>query len=176
MPYEFSKKKVAPGGGIYAYLPFDNRTKHNKSMFKIGFTTNFMKRESNYHTYLPEGVYRVALLTNPMKPGPQNFTVPKNPEKDKKGYMRYLKHVEKFVFELIEKNGGEILSTNNRPFNEGETEWIFTSQDIIHKAFQKAGTLFGGVVDIYSLTNAFPKRNDKDFVGEIYFKHHKEPK
>ena len=66
-PYEHDPREIVKGGGVYCYLPFDNLDRSGNSMFKIGMTTNFRKRENNYHTSLPQGMWQVAMLIDPTK-------------------------------------------------------------------------------------------------------------
>ena len=50
------------GGGLYCFLPYANLDKFHKSIFKVGLADNFNKRNEQYSTYFPLGVYFVAFL------------------------------------------------------------------------------------------------------------------
>ena len=49
--YHHTPRDIVKGGVVYAYLPFDSVDKKNQAIFKIGMTTNFRKREGNYHIF-----------------------------------------------------------------------------------------------------------------------------
>lgn len=154
--YEYIPREFITGGGVYAYLPFDNLDKDKKAMFKIGMTTNFRRRENNYHTYLPEGMWRVAILQNPTK------------YQGSRTDGEFYKVVEHNIFEKIRANGGKVLSKQYRKaFNEGETEWIYADVKMIHKAFREARERFGGKVYVPKLE--LPDRPNTLFVGKIFF-------
>ena len=168
--YQYQERDKINKGGIYAYVPFDNTsdgTNRGRTMFKIGYTTNFALRESNYHTYLPEGVYRVALLVEPDRAGRPSE---KNDE-NKDELRKYFTLVEKAIFKEIGEEGGQILRTNSRKNNQGQTEWIFATVKQVHHAFKKVSKHYGGELKLYDLHKAFPTRHKEDFTGEIYFKH-----
>jgi T5orf172 domain len=159
--YKHEPRDSVTGGGVYAYLPFDNLDKDGKSIFKIGMTTNFHKRENNYHTSLPQGVWRAATLQNPTEKAYSGKT-----EEDLAAH--YVK-IEKKIFKDIRDYGGKVLSKNHRrKYNEGETEWIYTNEDNIEKAFNVAEDKYGGHLTIGTL-NKLPKEKDATFVGKIYF-------
>ena len=140
------------GSGLYCFLPFERLDKHKKAVFKVGIATrSYNSRVEQYHTYLPKGVYMVAFLENP--PLPPTL---RNTTKQVTLKMRYLE-IEKFIVN-----------------NEGETEWVYTNEDTIHKAFREASAKFGGTVKTFTLEsindNAKENENKKpNYVGEIVF-------
>lgn len=147
-------------GGVYAYLPFDNLDKKGKSMYKIGMTKNFYKRESNYHTYLPKGMWQVAFLVKPTKYKPSDDN------------NKYYAMVERWIFKRVIALGGKVLSEHYRSRNKGETEWVYTDEDTIHTAFEEAQKRFGGKEILFDTNAGLPDSKDKRdarFVGEIFF-------
>ena len=160
--YNHEKRDRVEGGGVYAYLPFDNLDKDGKSMFKIGMTTNFHKRENNYHTSLPQGVWRAATLQNPTKKKSYSG-------KTEKDLVAHYTQIEKQIFKDIRHAGGKVLSKDHRrKYNEGETEWIYTDEKNIESAFDSAYLKYGGRLTIGTL-NKLPHEKDATFVGKIYF-------
>jgi hypothetical protein len=173
--HQYTERDKIEKGGIYAYLPFDNTsdgTTRGRSMYKIGYTTNFALRESNYHTYLPEGVYRVALLIEPTVGRPS-----KKGDTNKDKLRRYFTTVEKAIFNEIVEQGGEILNSDSRKNNQGDTEWIYATETQVKNAFTTMKGTYGGDLKLYELNKAFPDRtNKKSFTGEIYFQYKDEIK
>lgn len=103
-----------------------------------------------YHTYFPLGVYMVAFLENPIIPKATRS----NPKKDL--LLKTYLEIEKFIFnDIIENGGTRIHSTTRVKFpnekNEGETEWIYCSQALIHSAFEEAKLKYGGIKHIFHL-------------------------
>ena len=154
--YSNDGRDVPSGGGVYAYLPFDNVDSNNNAIFKIGMTTDFRRREGNYHTYLPEGVWRVAMLINPTK-HQNGRTEPK-----------YYRAIEKNIFAKIRDKGGKVISENYRPYKEGETEWVYANESIIEEAFGEAYNYYGGDLQIGTL-DGLPRESDASFVGKIFY-------
>ena len=162
------------GSGLYCFLPFERLDKHKKAVFKVGIATrSYNSRVEQYHTYLPKGVYMVAFLENP--PLPPTL---RNTTKQVTLKMRYLE-IEKFILKNIDNNGGKRIYSTTRVKqmnvnNEGETEWVYTNEDTIHKAFREASAKFGGTVKTFTLEsindNAKENENKKpNYVGEIVF-------
>jgi hypothetical protein len=162
------------GSGIYCFLPFERLDIHKKAIFKIGITTSlFSKRLEGYHTYFPLGVYMVAFLENPIIPK----VTRSNPKKDL--LLKTYLEIERFIFSDIIKHGGErIYSTTRVKYpnerNEGETEWIYCNQQLIHNAFQKAKEKYGGIKHQFHLDgiNQIAKRNENskpNYIAEIVF-------
>ena len=96
------------GGGLYCYMPFEHLDKHHKAVFKIGMAVDFNKRTEQYHTYFPLGVYMIAFLEDPPIPRTTRRNKTETPTK-----AHYLK-IEKFIFDLVDKNGGERIYSTTR--------------------------------------------------------------
>jgi hypothetical protein len=173
-----SRKKVTvirdelkiKGGGLYAFLPFDNLDKNHNAVFKIGLALNLNKRVEQYHTYFPQGVYMIAFLEDP--PIPLTLRHKKGPTR-KEHYIK----IEKFILKFIDNNGGKRIHTTARVINpnverKGETEWEYTNDDIIHKAFEAAKKKFGGTLNLYKLRKLQidDTSTEKTYIGKIKFK------
>jgi hypothetical protein len=66
------------------------------------------------------------------------------------------------------KDGGYPIFMAIRKQNLGRTEWIYTDQKTIHKAFERANNDFGGKAFLYSLR--LPKNNKTPiFTGSINY-------
>jgi hypothetical protein len=167
-----SKKKTVvrdelelKGGGLYAFMPFERLDKQKKAIFKVGMAINFNSRTEQYHTYFPLGVYMVAFLENP--PVPRKTRTQE--ERTKKSH--YLK-IEKFILDYLDTNGGKRIYSTTRVKNpnlnkEGETEWIYTNEDLIHTAFTEASKKFGGNLKLYYLEGIDPATNKFASINEI---------
>jgi hypothetical protein len=182
------------GGGLYCYMPFERLDKDKKAVFKIGMAIDFNKRTEGYHTYFPEGVYMVAFLQNPPVPRDllRSYTKEKKAKLDKgKGSMKKIHYlnIEKFVLNYVDTHGGKRIHSTTRmknlnEENKGETEWTYTSDDVVHEAFDEAHKKYGGTLHSYYLegvdsdTNQFTsinqiatekERSKKSYVGKIIF-------
>ena len=174
------------GGGLYCYMPFDRLDRFKKAVFKIGLAINFNSRTEQYHTYFPNGVYMVAFLENPpVKTKALRSDNGKTPKNKKSHYIT----IENFILNYITVHGGKrIYSTtrvkNPNEKNEGETEWEYTDESLIHQAFQEAQRIYGGKLNLYylegldPLTNQFTsinqiatkmEQNKPNYVGKIIF-------
>ena len=117
----------------------------------------------------------VAFLENPRIPK----VTRSNPKKDL--VLKTYLEIEKFIFnDIIEKGGIRIHSTTRVKFpnekNEGETEWIYCSQELIHDAFEKAQQKYDGIKHVFDLDgiNKIARKNKKDkpnYIAEIVFHH-----
>jgi hypothetical protein len=114
----------------------------------------------------------VAFLENPIIPKATRS----NPKKDL--LLKTYLEIEKFIFNDIIKHGGKrIHSTTRVKFpnekNEGETEWIYCNQDLIHSAFEKAKQKYGGIKHIFHLDdiNQIANKNESkpNYIAEIVF-------
>ncbi len=155
------------GGGLYCFLPFERIDKNKKAVFKIGLATNsFNTRIEQYHTYFPNGVYMVAFLENP--PVPKRLRSRPNETPKKQHYLA----IEKFIFDNVVDNGGKRLysttrTKNKNANNEGETEWVYTNEKIIHNAFNDAKDKYGGNLKLFYLEGLDPDTNKFTSINEI---------
>lgn len=162
------------GGGLYCFMPFEKLDKHKKAVFKIGLASgDLSKRTENYHTYYPLGVYMVAFLNQiPTRKYLRSM------KKDMTAKELYLE-IEKFIFDAVIKNGGKRLHSTTRVKNkndklEGQTEWVYCSENDIHNAFLEAQLKFGGNLNNFYLDgiNDTAKQSEKHnpkYKGEIIF-------
>lgn len=161
MPYKYVEKEIYLGAGIYCYYPFDSALVENKGVFKIGMTTSFEKRTASYHTYMPEGMYVVAM-----------YTPRKNKERDEygeQGLPKYYRRVEKKIFKDIIARGGQMVTMNIRTHG-GKTEWVFANYDDIENAFDDALKEFGGKLEMANLEHLpEPDPSPPYFTGCIKF-------
>ena len=102
---------------------------------------NFSSRAEQYHTYFPLGVYMIAFLENPIQSVTRN-----NHQLTKQEY--FLK-VERWIMDYIENNGGQRIYSTARVHNanvakEGQTEWFYTIENLIHEAFVETEKKFNG--------------------------------
>ena len=183
----------ATDGGLYAILPYEKLDKDKKALFKVGLADNFDRRFESYHTYYPLGFYYKNLLLNPNKQ--LNEVRKKTNEQFKKTHKgrptpeqrealkkttrikNYLS-AEKSVFRDIKELGGQQLRTTTRVKNAnetgGESEWFYTNQETLDKAFAKANKEYGGKLLATHLNdinkNAANNRSGSTYTGEIYYK------
>ena len=160
-------REFVDGAGIYAFYPFDNLDKHGKGVFKIGMTASqFHKRISGYHTYLPQGVYMKCFLKNPTKLI-ENYNTTES-------HRTYYQAIERDIFNDIKSRGGEPIWMAIREKNEGFTEWIYASEKMIEQSFRKAQRKWGGRFEDANLEQGISEnikqlKKDSFFKGEIYF-------
>ena len=163
------------GGGVYCFLPFERVDKNGKAVYKIGVAGDFTKRNDNYHTYFPLGVYLVAFLINPIfRP-----TTRWEQEKRKKDKNTFYKQIEKFIIDKVIENGGERIYTSTRTRFEkdgyGGTEWVYADENEIHKVFEEAKKKFGGRTELYYVKNNINKTAraretaKPNYIGEIVY-------
>ena len=161
------------GPGIYAILPFERLDTNKKSMFKIGYAMDVNRRIENYHTYFPAGVYCVAFLSEPFPVRPPTRNRP-NPPTRKEKFVE----IEKYILsKLKEKGASQLYSTtrvqkgNDKKW--GQTEWFYTTADLIHECFLLAQRRFGGKLEIFNTTEvnktAKNRKTQSFYNGEIYF-------
>ena len=159
-------------GGIYAVLPYEQLDDKNKAIFKIGMTHKYSSRVEQMHTYFPEGVYWVSLYSDPELPkwSPAQLREWKanhegKPPSVKDQKQMYYRQIEKYVFAYVENRHGKRIHATSRVRNpdeleQGETEWIYTSEDTIHAAFASAEKKFpGGRLQHYYLSGLDPDTN-----------------
>ena len=174
-------------GGLYSILPYE-RLNRGKGLFKVGLADNFDKRFENYHTDYPIGFYIKNLLASPTKhkedfkthpfhaglhPSPEEKAVAK-----KSTNIKYLKHMEKFVFKEIKDHGGKQLRTTTRVrdanLNGGVSEWFYTNEKTLDNAFKEAKEKFGGknLENHLKNINEIADENQKksNYKAEIYYK------
>ena len=200
---DFPLKKSEDKGGIYAILPYEKLDKNNKALFKVGLANNFAHRFEQYHTYYPFGFYYKNLLSNPVK-GKEDFVSephheegkrPTPDERDEAKYrskIRYLKHIENYVFDKIEqgvgRDKGQRLLTSTRVKNAdkkkskfGETEWFYTDEKVLNNAFEDAFKVFGKDGKTYNYKshlddinkNAENAKKNATYTAEIHYKIYK---
>ena len=161
MPYKYTEREVYMGAGIYCFYPFDSGLDNNKGVFKIGMTTSFDRRTYGYHTYMPEGVYVVAMYT-PMKHKERD-------EHGPDGLKKYYRRIEKEIFEDIVAHGGQMVTMNVRAHG-GKTEWIFADFDIVEDAFERKKEYYGGKLEIANIDHLpVPDPTTPYFRGTINF-------
>jgi Chromo (CHRromatin Organisation MOdifier) domain len=144
-------------GGIYAYYPYERLDDKNKGMFKVGMSTNFEKRFESVHSYYPEGIYLVAFYSNPLVPEmtPEEVRQWKRANKSDKPPTKatletmYYLRMERFIFKYLEEHRAKrFYSTTRVKFpnedKKGATEYFYTSEDLIHEAFEAAQEKFPG--------------------------------
>ena len=180
---EFPLKKNE--GGLYSILPYE-RLNHGKALFKVGLADSFDKRFENYHTDYPLGFYIKNLLASPTK-NKEDFKVHPfhkglSPEEKavakKASNIKYLKHMEKFVFKEIKDHGGKQLRTTTRVrdanLNGGVSEWFYTNEKTLDNAFKEAKEKFGGknLENHLKNINEIADENQKksNYKAEIYYK------
>lgn len=150
------------GGGVYCFMPFSTVDKHNKAIFKIGMAMDFSSRTEAYHTYFPLGVYAVAFLANPKLPVTRSNQLTKK--------QLFLK-VEKWIMDYIDENGAKRIKSTTRvrnvnSDNKGDTEWFYTNEKLIHKAFIEAEKKFGGEKHLFYLEGLDPETNTFTSINE----------
>ena len=172
------------GGGLYCYMPFERLDQHKKAVFKIGMAIDFSKRTEGYHTYFPEGVYMVAFLQNPPVPRGllRSYTQEQKAKLEKgKGSMKKIHYmtIEKFILDYVDTHGGKRIHSTTRMKNlnedkKGETEWTYTSDNVVNEAFDAAHKLYGGTLhslflDGINQTAAEKERSKPTYTGKIIF-------
>ena len=161
LPYQHAERERFDGAGIYCFYPFDSKLVNNKGVFKIGMTTSFDKRTYGYHTYLPQGVYIVAMFM-PMKHKDKD-------EYGKVGLPKYYKRIEDEIFKEIILRGGEMVTMNVR-LKGGKTEWIFADFNTIEDVFEEKHAKYGGTLELANLDHLpEPDKSKPYFKGTIKF-------
>ncbi len=171
------------GGGLYCYMPFERLDKDKKAVFKIGLAIDFNKRTEGYHTYFPEGVYMVAFLQNPPVPRGilRSYTKEQKDKLDKgKDSLKRLHYteIEKFLLHYVDTHGGKRIHSTTRvknpnEANEGETEWTYTDETLIHEAFDEAHKKYGGTLHSFYLEGKDPTTNKFTSINQIATKNEK---
>ena len=153
------------GTGLYCLFPYERLDRHKKGVFKIGLSTKPLnKRIENYHTYFPNGVYIMALLENPRLPLSLR-NIKKMTIKE-----QYLK-IEKFIFNYVTENGGERLYSSTRVKNQnskkqGETEFVYCTEEIIQDAFTQTNKKFGGNLHLFYLDGLNPDTGKMELLAD----------
>ena len=111
--------------------------------------TNFNNRTEQYHTYYPLGVYFVAFLEEPRIP---IKTRGKNAITKKEQFIK----VENFIMDYLTTHKAVRIHSTTRTINqnankEGQTEWFYTDEHLIHDAFFEANEKFGGDMELFVL-------------------------
>jgi hypothetical protein len=153
-------------GSVYCIMAYDYLDAKNKSVFKISMTTTKLpKRVEQYHTYFPNGITLVAVIENPTRSLDGRTKAPKR--------KTHYEKIEESIMGDIVKMGGFRINATTRVRKEGDTEWVYTDLNTIHKAFQNAHTTYGGDFTPYNL-NDFNKemniaKKKKHFMGQYIF-------
>ena len=131
------------GGGIYCFMLYDNIEKDGKSIFKVGLTTQtFQRRLQAYHTPFVHGVIPICLLycseIRDKKGNVKDIDDDMPPLQD----IKILLEIEKYIMNLIEKNGGIPIFEKRRKRNQGQTEVFYTDLQTIRDSFQNADEYF----------------------------------
>ena len=153
------------GSGLYCFLPFDRLDKHQKGIFKVGYTTvTINSRADDYHCYFPLGVYVVATLENPSAQG-----IVRN------GYTKdmFYRKLEDQLFRLLESYGAKRIESTARVMRQRKSEWFYTNLSVIEKAFRVIEKEYGGTLQLFNL-NKIDKNSDavtrqNHFTGKIYY-------
>ena len=166
--------KLRGKGGVYAVLPYEQLDDKNKAIFKIGMTTNYIKRFEQMHLYFPEGVYFVNILSDPEVPEwtKKQITQWKKEHNAEPPSMQtkkslFYKSIEEFIFNYVEDHGAKRIYATTRVIkpdsdDKGITEWVYTNEDIIHEAFVKAHeTFIGGKLQTFYLHGLDPDTNEE---------------
>jgi len=173
--YNMSRKKSVlvdelniKDSGVYCFFPFSTLDKNDKGVFKIGIAKkSIYKRSEQYHTYFPMGFYYVAFL--------ENARVPiKTRNKQETTIYKQYREIEKFITDYLIKHGANPIRTTARILhknenNEGMTEWFYTNEDLIHKAFIQAQKKYGGKCNIYFL-KGYDESNHYHNINDEYIK------
>jgi hypothetical protein len=144
------------GPGLYAHTPYQKLDKKGRLPYKIGISSNIVKRIDQYHTYFPEGVYITAALTNIKGKfeKTRSKTAASKPKKVQTPKSLRLE-IEKFVIDHIvaNKSAHRLYSTarvnNANEEREGATEWILCTDVQIHEAFHEASDIYNGTEHLY---------------------------
>ena len=127
-------------GGIYAFTPYDNISGDKRTLIKVGMTNNFNRRFDGYYTSFPDGVFVIALLQDPV----DNI--------DSVEVRTHNKHAENYVIEeLIRNKQTKRVKSKTRITNAdedgGQTEWFYTTPNIVKAMFERAFKKFKGLSD-----------------------------
>jgi hypothetical protein len=162
----FLKENNITGGGVYCIYPFSTLDKKGKGVFKIGVAnSSFYNRcEGQYHTFFPMGFQYKALLERPILKKNENET--KN---------KYYEKIEKEIYDrVVREKCSTAIFSGARIVLGGKTEWVYTTQRCIERAFDWAEKRYGGTYHDMNLTKKVlardePTPEDTIFVGEIKF-------
>ena len=157
------------GGGIYCFMPFYNLDSDQNAVFKVGMAIDYSSRVEQYHTYFPNGVWMCAFLNLP--PVPKKTRGNQNAKENMKSH--YLE-IEKYIFDSLKILGAKRIHSTTRirglnDKNEGQTEWLYTDDSVIHNAFQLAKHKYGGKLLLYNLVNKDVKESEKQALLKPHF-------
>ena len=165
------------GGGLYCYMPFERLDKFKKAVFKIGLAIDFNSSTEQYHTLFPTGVCMVAFLQNPPIPRAmlRSYTKEQKEQLDKgKNSMKRIHYqkIEKFILDYVDTHGGKRIHSTTRvknpnERNEGETEWTYTNDTIVHEAFDEAHKKYGGTLHSFYLEGLDPNTMEFTSINQI---------
>ena len=167
------------GAGLYAFMPWTKLDKHKKAVIKIGESSDLSKRTENYHTYFPNGVYMLAFINDIKNP----IGTRKKPAKKPR---QIREEMEQFIMNYIHNNGGKKLYSTSRVRRqndtlEGQTEWVYTSVELLHEAFEKCAKKYNGKVHLFYLEGFNPETGkleditdtpepQPNYTGKVIFK------
>ena len=174
-------------GGLYSILPYERLDSDGQALFKIGLATTFKHRFEQYHTYYPQGMYFQNLLANPTKESASYYKKDeKDRNKSKLNKRSYYGNVESFIQKDLKKHGAKQLFSTTRVKNakeehnvlKGQTEWFYTSPEVINDTFKHAYKIYGGkqysndLSDINEQADKLPKASRKNPVynAQIHYK------
>lgn len=184
----------AGDGGLYAILPYEKLNRNKKALFKVGLADNYDRRFESHHTYYPLGFYYKNLLLNPKKniadirkQTDEQFKKKnqgQRPTPAQRAALKKLTNIknylsaEKAVFAEIKELGGQQLRTTTRVRDANETggvsEWFYTNEKTLDKAFEKAHKDFGGKLLSTHLNDINSKsasnKSSATYTGEIHYK------
>ena len=168
-PYQYTPRQEYVGAGVYCFYPFDSPLKNNKGVFKLGMTTSFDKRTYAYHTYMPEGIYVVAMFRPNTSSKERRADEKGKDEKGKDRLPKYYTRIEKEIFKDILDNGGEMVTMDVRK-KQGRTEWMYANFNTIEDAFERAKLKYGGSLEMSNLNHLpVPEVTKPYFKGTIKF-------
>lgn len=140
------------GGGLYAYFPYEKFDSRNSGMIKVGYAESFNSRaDGSVHHYFPDGVYYLAFFQADGRFKPNDKTI-----------TQYLSQLEKEVFLKIVELGGQRYKASTRVRNEGETEWFYTTPNIIKKAFKYINKKYKGKLVLDNTVKAINEEGEKN--------------
>jgi hypothetical protein len=157
------------GAGLYAFMPWTSLDKNKKAVIKIGESSDLTRRTDNYHTYFPNGVYMLGFITD--------IKIPKGTRQKPAKKPRVIREeMEQYIMDYINENGGKRLYSTSRVKRqnntmEGQTEWVYTSIELLHEAFEKCAKKFNGKSHLYYLEGLNPETGKLEDITDV-----KEPK
>ena len=147
-------------GGIFCYMPYKSLDTKNKSTFKIDSALDIKKCHEELKTFFPSGFYVTAILLSP--------NVGINVIQD---LGLYYKLIKEHIIDMILANGGK----SDKKYEGG---WVYCSENMIHDAFRKASSKYGGEAEVFGLTGRrtdtfefvdVRKTKSPEYVGKVVF-------